>query len=456
MSKHRLTGELRVPGDKSITHRAFLFSALATGETRIETNALGRDNLACVRVLGQLGVRIDGALTPMMQHIAAEEQLTQFETSEDGLCHLRVVGVGFDGFSAPDTPLDCGNSGTLGRLLTGYLAGLPFEATLVGDASLSQRPFRRVTAPLSVMGAKFSGDMLPLRVTGCAELQAIEHFNEKASAQVKSAILIAGLRAGGTTVVTEPHRSRDHSERMLSAMGAKILEAKNEEGLWRVSLQASDQLQSLERIAIPGDFSAAAFFLVAASIFDDSELVIRGVGVNPTRVGLLYLLRRMGASIELENAQKIGGELVADILIRKSPLEGIDVDREEVVMAIDEIPILCVAAVAAKGITRVRGAEELRVKETDRLSQMVGLLRSFGVEVEEYEDGIDVHACAPQDLKQSPVDAPWRTSGDHRIAMSGAILELWASGAYRIDDGPAVETSFPNFSGTLDSCAQVR
>lgn len=459
MKKIALTGQMQVPGDKSITHRALLFSAIAIGDTCIETNSLGRDNLACARVLGQMGVEITGELTDLMLVIAAEEGLTQFTKSRDELCRIDVRGVGLHGLKSPQSELDCGNSGTLGRLLTGYLAGQPLEATLVGDASLSVRPFKRVTEPLTRMGAKFSADMLPITMQGVApgaSLKSLTYFNEKASAQVKSAILIAGLRADGTTVVTEPHRSRDHTERMLTAMGCPLREVRKEDGTWEVSISKVESLRALSLISVPGDFSAAAFFMVAASILPESELYIRNVGVSPTRVGLLYLLRRMGASIEIENAHTSGGELVADLCVRYSPLEGIAVGHEEVVMAIDEIPILCVAAVVAKGRTEIRGAEELRVKETDRLAQMAGLLKSFGVPVIEYPDGIDVDGCSPESLHASPRDAAWRTSGDHRIAMSGAILELWLSGQYQIDDGPAVETSFPNFSGTLDACLAVR
>jgi 3-phosphoshikimate 1-carboxyvinyltransferase len=298
------------------------------------------------------------------------------------------------------------------------------------------------------MGAKFSAEMLPLLIQG-GDLRAISYDSPRASAQVKSAILLAGLYAKGEVAVTEPSQSRDHTERMLRSMGAPIAEAPTDDSRWNVKLEHQvDSLQPLN-ITVPGDFSAAAFFMVAGSIVPNSEIRIEAVGCNPSRTGLLDLLLRMGAGIELSNQRDVAGEPVCDLLVSSSSLKGIEVGARDVVLAIDEIPIFCIAAAMAQGETRISGAEELRVKESDRLALTVSLLGSFGVEVEEFADGMRIGGIGPAGSQRAPVDAAWRRSGDHRIAMSGAVLELCLHGETRVVDVAAVETSFPRFVQTF-------
>lgn len=462
-----LRGDMTVPGDKSITHRSCMFGAIAQGTSVVVTNALGRDNLSCIRVLGQLGVRISGTLTPEMLELASDEGLlkddaTRFTASSDGTCRLTIVGNGFDGLQAPKEILDCGNSGTFARLLTGLLAGRPFEAELTGDASLVTRPFERVTEPLSAMGAWFSGDMLPFKMRG-GTLRPINYGSPRATAQVKSAVLIAGLQCDGNVSVTEPNQSRDHTERMLSSMGVKLEEQKTADGRWQVRIvERPKALQPLD-IAVPGDFSSASFFLVAASIIPGSDLTIRNIGYNPSRIGLLHILQRMGADITVLNERLVAGEKVADFHVRAAALRATDINAEDVVLAIDEIPILSVAAAVAQGVTKITGAKELRVKETDRLAVMADVLESFGVHCEQYEDGMKVPGLpslveefAAGKRKQPPADAPWRTSGDHRIAMSGSVLETLLFGQFEIADQKAVETSFPGFSRHLNGVVTER
>jgi 3-phosphoshikimate 1-carboxyvinyltransferase len=465
MSVVSLRGEISVPGDKSITHRACIFGAIANGSSVVVTNALGRDNMASIRVLQQLGVEICGELNHAMYKLAKEEGLQHFsllENSEDkeldsiygSLCKIEIKGKGFSGLQPALGPFDCGNSGTFARLLTGLLAGQKFESEIIGDHSLSSRPFKRVTDPLSKMGVWFSGDRLPMKIRG-GNLTAITYDSAQASAQVKSAILLAGLQVKNSliqTSISEPHRSRDHTERMLSAMGVKLQEKEDDSGRWNVKiLEVPEQLAALE-VRVPGDFSAAAFFLVAASIMPNSEITIRNVGINPTRIGLLFLLQKMGANIKIQNERLVAGERVCDFIVRSSILNGITLNEKDVVLAIDEIPILAVAASFANGITEVSGAKELRVKETDRISVTADVIRSFGVEVEEFEDGMRIFGN-PELLKNSPSlpssSIPWRLSGDHRIAMSGAIMENTLTGSFCMLDTKAVETSFPNFSNIL-------
>lgn len=452
-----IRGEIRVPGDKSITHRSCMFASFAHGVSNITTNALGRDNFACIRVMGQLGVSITGTMNEAMLPLAIDEGLAQFEPSGDEFCHLQVEGLGsgaesFPAFSKPETILDCGNSGTFARLLCGLLAGQAFEAEVTGDESLVTRPFRRVTDPLSAMGATFSADLLPFKVSG-GRLKPLEYESPKASAQIKSAILLAGLQSLGRTTVIEPHRSRDHSERMLEAMGCELVEEVTADGRWSVTLPAVEQARvfSALDLQIPGDFSSSAFFLIAASIVPNSELLIRDVGFNQTRTGLFHILKRMGADIEVLEERVMGGEPIVDLRIRSAQLKGVEVTPEDVVLAIDEIPVLCVAAAVAEGETRITGAEELRVKECDRLATTAQLLKSFGVAVEEFKDGLRVSGNPQfaENYSKAPADVAWRTSGDHRIAMSGAVMDLLLSDSFEILDKKAVETSFPNFTDLL-------
>ncbi|QSX77785.1 3-phosphoshikimate 1-carboxyvinyltransferase [Agrilutibacter solisilvae] len=407
-----LRGTLRVPGDKSISHRAVMLGALAEGVTRIRGFLEGEDTRATARVFAQMGVRI--------------------EAPSDG--ERLVHGVGLHGLRAPVQALDCGNAGTGMRLLAGVLAGQRFDSVLVGDASLTRRPMRRVIDPLVAMGARIDSQdgLPPLQVHGGAVLHGLEATPDVASAQVKSAILLAGLYAQGETAVLEPHPTRDYTERMLSAFGWPI-----EFSPGRARLSGGHALRAID-VDVPADFSSAAFFLVAASLVPGSELTLERVGVNPRRTGLLHVLQAMGADIEVRPAGEQGGEPVADLHVRHAPLHGIEVPVAHVPDMIDEFPALFVAAACASGRTVVRGAAELRVKESDRIKSMAAGLRALGVRVDETPDGATVHGGP---LQAGVIDSV----GDHRIAMSFAIAGQCAQGPVRIADTANVATSFPGF-----------
>ncbi|WP_202844631.1 3-phosphoshikimate 1-carboxyvinyltransferase [Luteimonas saliphila] len=409
-----LRGELAVPGDKSVSHRAIMLASLADGVSRVEGFLEGEDARATEAIFRSMGVHI--------------------EAPEAG---GRIVhGVGVDGLRAPAGPLDCGNAGTGMRLLAGLLAGQSFDTTLIGDASLSKRPMRRVTVPLSRMGARIDtgeGGVPPLRIHGGGALQGIDIETEVASAQVKSALLLAGLYARGTTTVREPHPTRDYTERMLQALGWPI---EFSPGFAR--LEGGHRLAARD-IVVPADFSSAAFFIVAATLVPGSELVLRRVGMNPRRTGLLHVLRLMGAEIRETPAGEQGGEQVSDLVVRHAPLRGIEVPVEHVADMIDEFPALFVAAVHAQGTTVVRGAAELRVKESDRIATMAAGLRTLGARMDETPDGAAVHGGAQ--LQGGGVES----HGDHRIAMSFAIAAQLADGEVRIGDIANVATSFPGF-----------
>lgn len=408
-----LRGELAVPGDKSVSHRAIMLGAIAEGATRIEGFLEGEDTRATARAFAAMGVRID--------------------TPSEG---VRVVhGVGLHGLRAPAAPIDCGNAGTGMRLLAGLLAGQSFAAELRGDASLSRRPMRRVIEPLARMGARIEaseGGLPPLRIHPSNVLQGIEITTEIASAQVKSAILLAGLYAQGETLVREPHPTRDYTERMLAALGWPIAFGPG----W-ARLSGGHRLLA-RAIRVPADFSSAAFFLIAASVIPGSDLRLRRVGMNPRRTGLLAALRLMGADIVESNPSEEGGEPVADLRVRAAPLRGIDVPVELVPDMIDEFPALFVAAALAEGTTRVRGAAELRVKESDRIAGMARGLAALGVSVREHPDGADI---VGGQIRGGEVDS----LGDHRLAMSFAIAAQRADGPVRIRDCANVATSFPGF-----------
>lgn len=408
-----LHGTLDIPGDKSVSHRAVMFAALADGASKIDGFLEGEDTRATARVFSQLGVEVE---TPSPSQ--------------------RIVhGVGIDGLKAPSGPLDCGNAGTGMRLLAGLLAAQKFDSVLVGDASLSKRPMRRVTAPLAEMGARIDteeGGLPPLRIHGGQALHGIDFVSPVASAQVKSAVLLAGLYAGGETSVREPHPTRDYTERMLSAFGVDI-----EFSPGYAKLRGGQRLRATD-ITVPADFSSAAFFLVAASIVPGSALRLRAVGLNPRRTGLLAALRLMGADIHEENASEQGGEPVADLVVRHARLRGIEVPEALVPDMIDEFPALFVAAASAEGPTVVRGAAELRVKESDRLAVMSAGLRALGLRVDETPDGATIFPGALQGGRI-------HSHGDHRIAMSFAAAAQVASGEIRIDDVANVATSFPGF-----------
>ena len=407
-----LRGRLRVPGDKSISHRAVMLGALGEGVTRIRGFLEGEDTRATAQVFAQLGVRI--------------------EAPEAG--ERRVHGVGLHGLRPTASPLDCGNAGTGMRLLAGVLAGQAFDSVLVGDASLSKRPMRRVIAPLAAMGARIDSQagLPPLHIRGGAPLQGIDIAPDVASAQVKSAILFAGLYARGETIVREIHPTRDYTERMLAAFGWPIDFAP---GYARLS--GGHRLRAID-VDVPADFSSAAFFIVAASLVPGSELVLERVGVNPRRTGLLHVLRAMGADIREQPLGEQGGEPVADLTVRYAPLHGIDVPVEHVPDMIDEFPALFVAAACAQGRTVVRGAAELRVKESDRIASMAGGLRALGARVDETPDGAVMEGGA---LRGGTVDSV----GDHRIAMSFAVAGQCAQGPIVIGDTANVATSFPGF-----------
>ena len=407
-----LHGELTVPGDKSVSHRAIMFGALAEGVTRIDGFLEGEDTRATAAIFARMGVRI--------------------EASSDG---VRIVhGVGLHGLQPPDGPLDCGNAGTAMRLLAGLLAGQRFDSVLVGDESLSKRPMRRVIEPLQAMGAVIESEdgRAPLRIRGGQALRGIDYTLPVASAQLKSALLLAGLYAQGETHVREPHPTRDYSERMLAAFGASCAFVPGEAALLGgFPLQARD-------VSVPADFSSAAFFIVAASIVPGSELLLRRVGMNPRRTGLLHVLRAMGADIVEEHPHEQGGEPVADLRVRHAPLHGIEVPVEHVPDMIDEFPALFVAAACAQGATVVRGAAELRVKESDRIATMATGLRALGIRVDETADGATIHGGM---LHGGCVEA----HGDHRIAMAFAVAAQCAQGEVRIGDVANVATSFPGF-----------
>ncbi|HSR64938.1 MAG TPA: 3-phosphoshikimate 1-carboxyvinyltransferase [Xanthomonadaceae bacterium] len=405
-------GELAMPGDKSVSHRAVMLAALADGSSRIEGFLEGEDTRATASILASLGVRIE-APAPS----------------------LRLVhGVGLDGLQPPAQPLDCGNAGTGMRLLAGVLAAQRFDSVLVGDASLSKRPMRRVIEPLSRMGADIasSDGLPPLRIRGGRDLQGIDYALPVASAQVKSAILLAGLHARGETRVREPHPTRDYTERMLRAFGWPIEFAPGE-----ARLTGGHRLLPTD-VQVPADFSSAAFFLVAATLVPGSHLLLRRVGMNPRRTGLLHVLRAMGADIVEERATEQGGEPVADLRVRHAPLRGIDVPVGCVPDMIDEFPVLFAAAACAEGATTVRGAAELRVKESDRIATMAAGLRALGIAVDESPDGARIHGGR---LRGGAVDS----HGDHRIAMAFAVAAQRADGDVLIDDVANVATSFPGF-----------
>lgn len=415
-----LHGSVRVPGDKSVSHRAVMLAAIADGTSRVRGFLEGEDTRATARAFARMGVRID---TP-----SASERI--------------VHGVGLHGLRAADGAIDCGNAGTGMRLLTGLLAGQRFDSTLVGDESLSRRPMRRVIEPLSRMGARIEsedGGLPPLRVRGAAALHGIDYALPVASAQVKSAILLAGLYADGETTVREPHPTRDYTERMLHAFGWPI-----EFSAGQARLRGGHRLRATD-VAVPADFSSAAFFIVAASIVPGSELRLQAVGMNPRRTGLLRALRAMGADIEETNAAVHGGEPVADLIVRHAPLHGIDVPEDVVPDMIDEFPALFVAAAAVTGTTRVTGAAELRVKESDRIAVMARGLRRLGIDVAETPDGAIIQGGI---FAGGEVDS----AGDHRCAMSFAIAGLLARGPVRILDCANVSTSFPGFLELASGC----
>ncbi|MGH7440278.1 MAG: 3-phosphoshikimate 1-carboxyvinyltransferase [Polyangiaceae bacterium] len=426
-----LVGSVPVPSDKSIGHRALLFGALCEGETHITGFSHGEDNVSTARCLQAMGVEI----------------------REPGPSELVVKGVGLDGLKAPAGSLDCGNSGTTMRLLTGLLSSARFAATLIGDETLSRRPMMRVAKPLRSRGAVIEGRAHPSRageiiaplvvgpLPAGTSLGSIEYESPVASAQVKSAILLSGLSASGPTLFKEPTVSRDHTERMLAALGVPLRTVGPV-----VELDPAGWSRKMPGFAIdiPGDISAAAFLLVAAQIVGGSRVTTRGVGTNPTRTGVLEIARDMGAGLTVDAQGERSGEPVAELHAWFSPLRAIGIGGETVPRAIDEIPIACALAARAHGTTRIRDAEELRHKESDRIATMATVLRAFGVTCEEQPDGMDIEG---RDGPLDPADVD--SKGDHRIAMTAAVLGLVARGPTTIRDAACIATSYPKFVATL-------
>ena len=417
----RLQGTLRVPGDKSISHRALMLGALAEGETIIQGLLPGEDPISTARCLSALGAEI-----------------TQINSTE-----VRVRGTGLGQLKEASDILDAGNSGTTLRLMMGILASQPgLFSTLTGDHSLRSRPMGRVSNPLSQMGAQIwgrqGGKYAPLAILG-QSLKPFHYHSPIASAQVKSAVLLAGLLTPGQTLVTEPARSRDHSERMLRAFGAKVY---TDESL-TVAVEGPAQLVG-QTVIVPGDISSAAFWLVAASIVPGSELLLENVGINPTRTGILEVLQAMGADIQQLNPREQAGEPVADLRVRSAQLRGTTLGGSLIPRLVDEIPVLAVAALAAEGKTIIRDAEELRVKESDRLAVMAQELRKLGAQIQEHPDGLEIQG--PQQLTGASV-SPY---SDHRVAMSLAVASLLARGETTLENPECARVSYPDFWTTLN------
>ncbi len=408
----QVSGSIRVPGDKSISHRSIIFSSIAQGTSTISGFLKGEDSLKTLKAFQSMGVSIE----------------------QDGN-RVKVEGVGLNGLSPPTAALDMGNSGTAMRLLIGLLSGQRFDSELIGDESLSSRPMNRAIEPLTRMGATIesrSGGRAPIYIKGQTGLKAINYDMPVASAQVKSCLLLAGIYSKGNTVVREPAPTRDHSERMLRGFGCQVFTRDNE-----ISISGGQKLKATD-IDVPSDISSAAFFLVAASIAKSSSLTIEHVGVNPTRTGVIDILRLMGASIEVSNQREVGGEPVADLKVKSAGLKGIRIPEELVPLAIDEFPVIFIAAACAEGETLLTGASELRVKESDRIQAMADGLNILGVRAIPEEDGILISGGQ---INGGEIDS----HGDHRIAMAFSIASIRAKAPITIHNCANVATSFPGF-----------
>ena len=420
-----LKGTIAVPGDKSVTHRAIILTALAEGLSQVTDYCRGEDCLNTMRAFQSLGVRIE-------------------ETPE----RLTVHGKGMWGLTEPFGPIDCGNSGTGIRLMAGLLAGQDFFTVLTGDESIRRRPMGRVVKPLRAMGATIAGrkggELAPLAITG-TRLKGMSYESPVASAQIKSSLLFASLYADGLTTISEPRLSRDHTERMFAYFGIPF----HRDGC-TVRIEGRPSIRwSGKTVVVPGDLSAAAFFIVGASIVPDSDVTVLSVGMNPTRTGLLDILRQMGAHIEVLNPREEAGEPVADLRVRSMPLRGVQIGPEQIPQTIDEFPILCVAAAVADGETVITGAEELRVKESDRIATMAAELRAMGARIEERPDGMVIQGLGRKGANGALTGATCASHGDHRVAMSVAIGALTATQPTQIQDTACIETSFPNFDRKL-------
>jgi 3-phosphoshikimate 1-carboxyvinyltransferase len=420
-STEQVSGEIIVPGDKSVSHRSIMFGSLANGTTHISGFLPGNDCLATMNAFKAMGIEIEGP---------------------DENNNVVVYGKGLNGLTAPKEVLNIGNSGTSIRLLSGILAGQTFDSTMIGDASLNKRPMGRVVTPLKLMNANISANTdgtPPVKCLGLAEnqqLKAIDYQLPMASAQVKSCVLLAGMYAEGTTSVTEPGITRDHTERMLTAFGYPITIEDTAIGK-KVSITGGHELNACD-IEVPGDISSATFFMVAALIAPKGELTIKNVGMNATRIGAINILKAMQGNIKITNERMAGGEPVADLVVRSSALKGIEIDQADVPLAIDEFPAIFVAAACAQGVTKLRGAKELRVKESDRIQAMADGLTTLGIQCTVYEDGIDITGG---ELTSGTIES----YDDHRIAMSFAVSAIRAKGEVTILECDNVATSFPNF-----------
>jgi 3-phosphoshikimate 1-carboxyvinyltransferase len=419
---------VRVPGDKSVTHRALLLAALATGRSRVRRPLAGEDTQSTARVLRQLGCAVS-------------------QLDADG--EVVIHGVGLRGLREPAAVLDCGNSGTTARLLLGALAGQAIAASLTGDASLRARPMGRVTQPLAAMGATFEelGEpgRLPLRVTGGA-LRGLDHVSPHASAQVKSAVLLAGLTSGVPVSIEEPVLSRDHTERMLTGLGVRLTRHTAADGTAYVASEPIARLDPLDT-TVPGDFSSAAFVIAHAALSARRPVRIAGVGINPTRTGLLGVLQRMGVSVTIENVRDSGGEPVADLVVVPAPLRAAEVGGTEVPSLIDEVPIIAILAARAVGTTVITGARELRVKESDRIAAIVANLRAIGIAADELPDGLVVSGT------DHPLAGSVACRHDHRIAMAFGVLAARPGNDIAVDDRDCVSVSYPGFWSMLHEVA---
>ena len=421
-----IKGRIRVPGDKSISHRSIMLGAIAEGTTTVTGFLEGADALATLQAFKDMGVQIEGP--------------------NNG--NVTIQGVGLRGLKKPEKPMDMGNSGTSTRLLAGILAGQNFDCELIGDASLSKRPMKRVTDPLTEMGAKIQtseGGTLPMKIYGEGiTLKSIDYILPMASAQVKSCVLLAGLYADGQVCATEPAPTRDHTERMLNGFGYEVKSEKLDHERMKACLKGGGSLKG-RHIDVPSDISSAAFFMAAAAVSKGSDLVIEHVGMNPTRVGIIDILKLMGADVQLENFHEVGGEPVADVHIKYAPLKGIEIPEELVALAIDEFPVLFVVASTAEGQTILTGAEELRVKESDRIQVMADALTAIGIDAQPTPDGMIINGGT-----QSSQNAEIQSHHDHRISMAMTIAGINAVSEIVIDDCANVNTSFPTFLSLIN------
>lgn len=415
--------EIDIPGDKSISHRSIIFGSIAEGTTHVTNFLTGEDCVCTMKAFQALGVKIDFN-----------------EASKE----VSIEGKGMDALKTPDADIYLGNSGTGMRLLCGLFAGLPFDTTLTGDKSLSGRPMARVTDPLTKMGAQIDSNngKAPLKIHGGTALTAISHESKIASAQVKSCILLAGLNAQGITTVSEPEKSRDHTERMMQSFGAKL----TVDGL-KVSLEPGSKLVAKD-IVVPGDISSAAFFMVAAAILDDAKLKLKRVGINPTRTGIIDVLDAMKVNYKLENQAEVNNEPIADIIVSSSKIQATTIEGDIIPRLIDEIPVISILAAQAEGTTVIKDAAELKVKESNRIASTVNMLKALGVNVTETDDGMIIEGRAGQSFE--PLETTINSHGDHRLAMSSVIAALKSTKPINIEQVEFVATSFPNFFDIIE------